>query len=289
MYLRHYKLQGEFKMSDEIKKDKAPEKESTGKPKAVKKTAAAKKEKVSAKPASDQAEADNKIINKLKAMGVMSGGKKNDAVITSDKSIFPFIAIMSVMVVAIVGYLIWTLNKNIEGDYTASSMNNVQPVAQWMPQYNNQNNGPSNYNRELQHRMQTQQEQYNKWVQQQQQAQEQRRAQQQKWAQQWQQAQEQQRAQQQKWAQQPPTQEQYRTQQKKWAQQQQQAREQQRVQQQNWAQQWQKAQEQQRAQQQQRARSQQPYFANPQSGYQGQPYNYASRYQQPGSYYGPQY
>lgn len=259
-------------MSDEIKKDEAPEKESTDKPKAVKKTTAAKKEKASAKPDSEQGAADNKIIDKLKAMGVMAGGKKNDDIITSDKSIFPFVAIMSVLVVVIVGYLIWTLNKNVEDDYVASTVNNVQPVAQRMPQYNNRNNGPySQYNRELQQRMQVQQEQYNKWVQQQQQAQEQRRAQQQKWAQQ------------------PPTQEQYRTQQKKWAQQQQQAREQQRVQQQNWAQQWQKAQEQQRAQQQQRARSQQPYFANPQSGYQGQPYNYASRYQQPGPYYGPQY
>ena len=296
-------------MSDESKKTDADDNIDTEvKSETTKKPAAARK-KIKAK-SNDNTEKDapkKKIIEKLQAMGVMSGGKTNTATSNDDpeKGRLPKILIASVVVVLVAGSFVWALNKEAANEQVASSANNqVIPSAYpgaWQPSAVNSQNNNSGYrafdNGMQQQRVQQQREQQKKWMQQQQQAQEQQRAQQQKWAQQWQQAQEQQRAQQQKWAQQPPTQEQYRTQQQKWAQQQQQAQEQQRAQQQKWAQQQQQIREQQWAQQQKWAeqqRARQPYYAYPpNTGYQGQSmppsYNYAPAYQQSSPYYGRQY
>lgn len=293
-------------MSDENKKtDTDDNVDAETKSETVKKPAAVSK-KVKAK-SSESSESDDKkkkVIEKLQAMGVMSGGKtkavENEA---SNQGRYSNILIASVVVVLVVGSLVWGLNKKATNEQLASSANNqVMPSAYpgaWHPSSANPQNNNTGYrafdHEKQQQRVQQQREQQKKWMQQQQQAQEQQRAQQKKWAQQWQQAQEQQRAQRQKWAQQPPTQEQYRTQQQKWAQQQQQDREQQRAQQQKWAEQQQRqAQEQQRAQQKKWAQQQQAYYSYPPYvGYQGQPaaphYNNAPRYQQPGPYYGPQY
>jgi len=272
-------------MSDESKKiDNA---DTEDKSEAIKKPATVSK-KVKAK-SSDNTEkggSKKKIIEKLQAMGVMSGGKTNTATSNDDpeKGRLPKILIASAVVALVAGSFVWALNKEVADESVASSANNqVMPSAYpgaWQPSaVNSQNKNPGFDYGMQQQRVQQQREQHKKWMQQQQQAQEQQRAQQQKWAQQWQQAQEQQRAQQQKWAQQPPIQEQYRTQQQKWAQQQQQIREQQ------WAQQQKRAEQQ---------RAQQPYYAYPpNTGYQGRSMppssNYAPGYQQPGQYYRYQY
>ena len=155
-------------MSDEIKKDEAADKESGNKSKTVKKTTASKKEKASVKADAEHDTENNKIIDKLKAMGVMRSEKNNNDVLNSDKNILPFVVVMSVVVVMIVGYLVWTLNKNIEVEQVATNMSDAQSSSQHMPQYSNRNDSYPYYNRELQQRMQSQQEQYNKWVQQQQ-------------------------------------------------------------------------------------------------------------------------
>ena len=280
-------------MSDDIKKTDAGIEE---KPEAVKKTAVSKK-KVKTESADDSANDTNKknIIEKLRAMGVMSG-KKTDATENdnSESGGFIKVTIAVVLAIGVVGSFVWALNKEAAKDgLTLNTYDHTVPSAYPNSHnpasnnpYNNRGYNTNNYNGEQQQRVQRKREQQKKWMQQQQQAQEQQRVQQQKWAQQWQQAQEQQRAQQQKWAQQPPTQGQYRSQQEKWAQQQRQAQEQQRMQQQKWAEQWRLAQEQQRTQQQQ----QNPYYnSSPQAGYQRQPYYNVPRYQQPGPSYGPQY
>ncbi len=281
-------------MSDENKKSDVDDKEKsedTKKPAAV-----SKKVKEKSKDNTEKDAPKKKIIEKLQAMGVMSGGKTNTTTSNDDpeKGRLPKILIASVVVALVAGSFVWALNKETANEQVMSS---AYPGA-WQPSaVNSQNKNPGFDYEMQQQRVQQQREQQKKWMQQQQQAQEQQRAQQQKWAQQWQQAQEQQRAQQQKWAQQPPTQEQYRTQQQKWAQQQQQAQEQQRAQQQKWAQQQQQIREQQWAQQQKWAeqqRVQQPYYAYPPyTGYQGQAapgsYNYAPAYQQSSPYYGRQY
>ena len=288
-------------MSDEIKKTDADDSVDTEeKAEAVKKPAVSKK-KVKAKEkekekVTDDSESDGnkkKIIDKLQAMGVMSG-KKTAAAGNhkSESGEFLKVTIAVVVAIGLVGSFVWALNKEAANESIASGTHEHATPSAYPASYNNTRYNPTNYNNQQQ-RVVQQQEQQKKWMQQQQQAQEQQRAQQQKWAQQWQQAQEQQRAQQQKWAQQRPTQEQYRTQQQKWAQQRQQAQEQQRAQQQKWAQQWQQAQEQRRAQQQKWAQQQPNNTYRPRTDYQGQPipsgYNNAPRYQQPRPYYGPQY
>lgn len=276
-------------MSDENKKiDAEGTVDAEVKSKTAKKPAAATKkakEKSSDKVAKDGN--NKKIIEKLQAMGVMSGGNSNSTASNNPKSRgFLKTTIASVVAVLVVSSFVWALNKEASNDRLASSANNnvMSPngSSPWQPtrsnsQYNNVDY-PAYNSEKLQQRMQQQRDQQNKWMQQQQQAQDQQRAQQQKWAQQYQQ-----------------TQEQYRSQQQKWAQQQQHAREQQRAQQQKWAeQQRQQAQEQQRAQQQQWGQQQQPYYTYPpHAGYQRQSapssYNNAPRYQQPGPYYGRQY
>ena len=272
-------------MSDDIKKTDAGAEE---KPEAVKKTTVSKK-KAKAESTDDSANDTNKknIIEKLQAMGVMSG-KKTDTAGNDNSETGGFLKITIAVVVAIgvVGSFVWALNKEAAEDGLALNAHDHTVPSAYPNTHNNRGyNANNNYNGEQQQRVQRQREQQKKWMQQQQQAQQQQRVQQQKWAQQWQQAQEQQRAQQQKWAQQPPTQSQYRSQQEKWAQQQRQAQEQQRMQQQKWAQQWRLAQEQQRTQQQQN-----PYYNySPQAGYQRQPYYNIPRYQHPGSSYRPQY
>ena len=273
-------------MSDDIKKTDAGVEE---KLETVKKTAVSKK-KAKAESTDDSGNGTNKknIIEKLQAMGVMSGNK-TDAAGSNDSEAGGFlkITIAVVLAIGVVSSFVWALNKEAAKDgLTLNAHDHTVPSAYPNSNnpYNNRGYNTNNYNGEQQQRVQR--EQQKKWMQQQQQAQEQQRVQQQKWAQQWQQAQEQQRAQQQKWAQQPPTQGQYRSQQEKWAQQQRQAQEQQRMQQQKWAEQWRLAQEQQRTQQQQ----QNPYYNySPQAGYQRQPYYNEPRYQQPRPSYGSQY
>lgn len=252
-------------MTDESKKtdntDTEDKSEATKKPATV-----SKKVKAKSSDNTEKGDSKKKIIEKLQAMGVMSGGKTNTAASNGDfeKGRLPKILVASAVVALVAGSFVWALNKEVADEPVASSANNqVMPSAYpgaWQPSsVNPQNNNPSyrafDYEKQQQ-RVQQQREQQKKWMQQQQQAHEQQRAQQQKWAQQQQQAYEQQRAQQQKWAQQ-----------------QQQAREQQ------WAEQ---------------QRVQQPYYAYPpNAGYQGQSvppsYNYAPAYQQSSPYYGRQY
>ena len=279
-------------MSDDIKKTGSDAEE---KSEAVKKTAVSKK-KTKVESTDDSANDTNKknIIEKLQAMGVMSG-KKKDAAGSNDSEAKGFLKVTIAVVVAIgvVGSFVWALNKEAAEDGLTLSTHDHTVQSSYPGSYNPTSNNSYNnrgYNNNNNYNgKQQQREQQKKWMQQQQQAQEQQRAQQQKWAQQWQQAQEQRRAQQQKWAQQPPTQGQYRSQQEKWAQQQRQAQEQQRMQQQKWMEQQQQAQQQQWAQQNQQPRYAYPPNVNHQGQQAAPAYNNAPRTQQPGSYYGRQY
>lgn len=268
-------------MSDENKKsdvdDNVETEEKTTK---AKKTAAASK-KVKGKDSVNTAK-DNtkkKVIEKLQAMGVMSGGKKKvKESEASEKGRTVKLLIASIVVVIAAGSFVWALNNKASGDKVASGSNDSQSVNNVMhsaypgvgqpSSYNrNNNSGYPDYNyQQQQQRLQQQRAQQQKWMQQQHQAREQQRAQQQKWAQQQQQQYAQRRAEQEKWMQQ-----------------------QQQAQQQQYAQQ-QPAQKPYWGQQQQ----QQPYYAYPPyAGNNGQAapgsYNYAPAYQQPNPYYGRQY
>ena len=153
-------------MSDKIKKDEASQKESVDKPKVTKKTSSVKKETTSTESGATQESTDNKILDKLKAMGVMADGKKNNDAVSENKNGFQIVLVVSIVAIIAVGYFVWMLNENVEGNEVAENSNNIQPVSQNISQYNNQNNNPySNYNRELQQRMNAQREQYNNWVQ----------------------------------------------------------------------------------------------------------------------------
>jgi hypothetical protein len=214
-----------------------------------------------------------KVIEKLKAMGIMRS-EKSDAAENDNAEHASFFKLTSVIVIVVtaVGSLVWVLNKEVNNEQVASNANNVQqanygmmpPAAYptypgaWHPSSSGQNNN-ANYKKQ-QERLQQQRAQQQKWMQQYQEAQKQQRAQQQKWAQQQQQALQQYRIQQQKWADQQQVQQ--RAQQQKWAQQQQ-------VQQPQY--------------------QQQPYYGYSQYGNNSTSvptyYNYQPGYQQPGQYY----
>jgi len=307
-------------MSDENKKSDANEADAAKKTASANKTETTKKSETTSNKVSAKSHQDNdtpdkkkKVIEKLQAMGVMSGTKKSSATSNdSGKGRSSKLLLASVLAVIVVGSFVWVLNKDATNEPVALTSNDNPLNSQVMPsaysgvvqpssamqQRNNMGYPAYNYEQQQQ-RAQQQREQQNKWLQQQQQAQQQQIAERQKWAEQWQQAQEQQKeqqkaqqkAQQQKWAEQwQQAQEQNKAQQQKWAQQQQQAQQQQRAQQEAWAQQQQQA----WAQQQQQRTPQQPYYANPSIDNQGQPvppafYNNTPYYQQPGPYYGRQY
>ncbi len=269
-------------MSDENKKtdtddnvDIEAKSETVKKPAAVRKKVKAKSSDGSTKDGSKK-----KIIEKLKAMGVMSRGKAEAKADdnNSEKGRFPTALVASVVVVIAVGSFVWALNNKATNDQVASGSNDSQSVNNVMHSAYPGVGQPSSYNRNNNSGYPG----YN--YQQQQQRLQQQRAQQQKWMQQQHQAREQQRAQQQKWAQQQQQQyAQRRAEQEKWMQQQQQAEQQQYAQQQP-------AQKPYWGQQQQ----QQPYYAYPPyAGNNGQAapgsYNYAPAYQQPNPYYGRQY
>lgn len=226
-----------------------------GKSEATKKPAVARK-KVKAKNNHNSGKEDNenKIIEKLQAMGVMPGKKINAAKNNNpEKGRSVKMLIASVVIVLAAGSFVWVLNKEVIDEQNAFNINDAQSVNHRTPQsYNSYNNnarhpvynypsGGNDYNNyEQQQRVQQQRDQQ-RWMQQQQQ-----RIQQQEWMQQQEQAQRQQRAQQQEWMQQQYAQPQ--------------------------------------------RREQQSYYAYPPyEGYQEQSappfYNYAPGYQQPGSYY----
>lgn len=234
-----------------VKKEDTVKKADTTKKSA---TTTSKKVKTESIQNTDEQEKKNKVIEKLQAMGVMSGGKINTAERDkAEKGNWPKIRIAIVVVIFVVGSFVWILNKEAANEQVASSVKNIQTANRIMPSaypgagqvssYNPHNNnaGYPIYNYEKQKLRLQQQRAQQKWEQQQQQAYEQQRAQQQKWAQQQQQAQQQYQAQYQKWVQQ-----------------------------------------------------QQPYYTYPSyAGNKGlpvpSPYNYAPRQQQPWPYYGRQY
>jgi len=184
-------------MSDENKKaDDNTEK----KLEATKKPATKKKAKAKSSKETESEGSKNKVIEKLQAMGVMSGGapssdsidEKND----SGKGEFLKIAAASAVAVLVVGSFVWALDKEASNDRAASKFNNAphsNPYAmqsnypsQWGPSSMNQNNGaPHGNNRKnyenQQQRMKQHREQQQKWMQQQQNAFEQQQVQRQKW------------------------------------------------------------------------------------------------------------
>lgn len=251
-------------MSDETKKSDADKNiDSKGKSESDKKpTTASKKVKAKSSSEPDKASNKKKVIEKLQAMGVMSGGKKetineND----SEHSRFPKPLIATVAGVLVVSAFVWALNKNAAqepivsnvsttqpGNYQAAKSNqyNQRQPSRYNPYTNNSGYPGANHPTQVEVSNNYKQQRKN-WIQQQQKYQQQQRLQQQKWLKQQQ------------------------AQYKKWVQQQ---RAQQKQQQQSWNQ-------------------QQPNYAyQPYTGYQGQQqqpqaqnYNYAPGYQQPQQYY----
>ena len=304
-------------MSDENKKSDADDK-TEEKLEATKKPAAKKKVKAKSKDTSADDSNKNKVIEKLQAMGVMSGGNsKEEQKSDPGKGEFLKIAVASAVAVLVVGSFVWALNEEASNDQTASKFNNAPQSShhamqsnypsQWGPHSANQNNGRNfSYNKasfennrknfeKQQQRMKEHREQQQKWMQQQQQKFEQQQAQRQKWIEQQNKVQADYQAQQKKWVNQQRTQQQARPQfpmqqqqmaahQQQWMEQQ--RAEQKRYQEQQLAQQ-KRLQEQQRAQQ-QKWREQAYNSFPPQMNYQGQPgspaYNNVPGYQQPAPY-----
>lgn len=253
-------------MSDETKKSDTDKNiDSKGKSESDKKpTTTSKKVKVKSSTEPENASNKKKVIEKLQAMGVMSGGKKeatkeND----SERGHFPKTLIASVVGVLVVSTFVWALNKNAVQEPIVSNVNTTQP-GNYQAAHSNQYNQrqPSRYNPYTNNSgypganspthvdvNNNYEQQRQKWIQQQQKYQQQQRLQQQKWLKQ----QQQQQGQYKKWVQQQNAQQ---------------------AQQQGWNQ-------------------QQPNYAyQPYTGYQGQQqqpqaqnYNYAPGYQQPQQYY----
>ena len=174
-------------MSDENKKPDVDDKEkseTTKKPAAVSKKVKAKSNENTEKDAPKK-----KIIEKLQAMGVMSGGKTNAATSNDDpeKGRLPKILIASVVVALVAGSFVWALNKEAANEQVASSANKrVMPSAYpgaWQPSSVNSQNKNPGY-RAVDYGMHQQRAQQQKWAQQQQQIREQQWAQQRKWAEQ---------------------------------------------------------------------------------------------------------
>lgn len=174
-------------------------------------SASTKKIKPEKSKSTDKSVKKKKVIEKLKAMGVIRSGKSNVAEDSNAEhaNIFKLTGAVVLVVVA-VGSLVLALNKDVTKEQVALHPNNVQQAnnsiipgsypGRWHPSAYN-NNTP--YSREQQERVQQQQAQQNNWRQHYQEAQQQQlRAQQQKWAQQQQHALQQYQIQQQKWAQQ---------------------------------------------------------------------------------------
>lgn len=293
-------------MSDENNKsddgDKAKDKvEATKKPAVAKKKAKAKSNSESKADASN-----NKVIEKLQAMGVMSDGsstKKENS--KHEKGELLKIVTASLAAVLVVGSFVWALNKEAVNERAASDFNNIPAMNQQAMQsnYPTQWGQPSMYGnpagnnvafqeknrkyREMQQqRTKQHREQQQKWMEQQQ-------AQRQKWVDQQKQTQAQYQTQQQKWMneqraqafQQHPTQQQFPAQQQKWIEQQ---RAQKKFFQDQQLAQQKRLQEQQRAQQ-QKWREQAYNSYPPQMNYQGQTvtppaYNNVPGYQQPAPY-----
>lgn len=179
-------------------------------------------------------EKKNKVIEKLQAMGVMSGGKaKQDKQETAEKKRFSKKVISVAVVVVLAGSFVWYLNHEAANDKTSSNVNVALPSQNnthpWQSYSDGNQYGSSAYNapntglnnnayqnaeqkkwaEQRQNEYEQQQSQYNQWLQQQQEAYEQQRLQQQQWIQQQQQVQEQQRVEQERWAQQQMQQAQY--------------------------------------------------------------------------------
>ena len=133
-------------MSDENKKADADDK-AEEKIEATKKPAAKKKAKAKTK-ASEETESEgnkNKVIEKLQAMGVMSGGSsKMEEKSASGKSEFLKVTAASVVAVLVVSSFVWALNKEAGNDRSASNFNNAPQnnhPSQWGPYSANQWNG----------------------------------------------------------------------------------------------------------------------------------------------------
>ena len=217
-------------MSDENKNTAADDK-AEEKVEVTKKTAAKKKEKAKSSEDSESEGNKNKVIEKLEAMGVMSGGKskeneKND----SRKAEFLKVAAASAVAILVVGSFVWALDKEATKGSASSNFNNTShsnpyamqsnPSSQWGPSSMNQSDGRSpgfsatshennqkNYETQ-QERMKKHREQQQKWMQQRQKAFEQQQAQRQKWIDQQKQANTNYQLQQQKWMKQQQTQQQ---------------------------------------------------------------------------------
>ena len=135
----------------------------------------------------DKDDNNKKIVEKLQAMGVMSGGNsKPTASNNPENRGFLKITIASVVAVLVVSSFVWALNKEASNDRLASSASNnvMSPTrsSPWQPtpsnsQYNNVDY-PAYNSGKLQQRMQQQRDQPNKWKQQQQQDPEQQQTQQ---------------------------------------------------------------------------------------------------------------
>ena len=133
----------------------------------------------------------SKVIEKLQAMGVMSGGSpRKDKISEPEKSGFLKVAIASITAVAVVGSFVWALDQEGGHIKTADNLNTAsetdsrtaQPnsLQQWGPaSLNQQNTNPSRFNSAYQdnsrkyhemqqQRMQQYRQQQQKWMQQQQ-------------------------------------------------------------------------------------------------------------------------
>ena len=144
---------GEFEMSDENKKSEADDK-AEEKVEATKKTAAKKKAKAKSTEEPENEGVKNKVIEKLQAMGVMSGGNpKTDEKSGSRKGEFFKVAAASAVAVLVVGSFVWALDKEASNGRSASNSSNAPQTnphamqsnypSQWGPSSVNKFNGAS--------------------------------------------------------------------------------------------------------------------------------------------------
>ena len=156
-------------MSDDIKKTDnnvdAEEKSVTDK----KSTTASKKAKEESIDASDKEGNKKKIVEKLQAMGLMSGGEREIVDNAKSSSSPAKVLIASVVGVLITGSFVWALNKERINETNVSSTPIHSTPLTHSGSYtpNNHNRMNNNYSQQQNH-FQQQQEQHKKWMQQQQ-------------------------------------------------------------------------------------------------------------------------